>query len=142
MAKNPSAAISVKAFPFGSAGQLARAIKSGAVSSGELLEAYLERVDRLNGAINAVVVDDRETARKAAKAADRARPRVSAASSSAATSAGASEILRLTTASMGINQPLASCPSAAKQPAPTWWRRETSRWSARSHGRPTIWRWR
>ena len=41
----------------------------------ELLRAYLERVDRLNPAINAIVVDDRERALKDAKAADRALAR-------------------------------------------------------------------
>ena len=42
------------------------------MSSVELLRAYLERVDRLNPAINAIVVDDRERALKDARAADRA----------------------------------------------------------------------
>ncbi len=68
----PSAVNSLSAFPFGSARQLARAVRTGAVSSVELLRGYLERVDRLNPAINAIVVDDRERALKAAKAADRA----------------------------------------------------------------------
>jgi amidase len=67
--------MSLPSFPFGSAGQLARAVKSGAVSSVELLAAYLERVDRLNPSINAVVVDDRERARRDAKNADRALAR-------------------------------------------------------------------
>ena len=44
----------------------------GRVSSLELLRAYLDRVDRLNPAINAIVVDDRERALKDARAADRA----------------------------------------------------------------------
>ncbi|MDO9175040.1 MAG: amidase family protein, partial [Actinomycetota bacterium] len=59
-------------FPFGSAVQLARAVRTGKVSAVELLRAYLERVDRLNPAINAVVVDDRVAALKQARAADRA----------------------------------------------------------------------
>ncbi|HRE00220.1 MAG TPA: amidase family protein, partial [Ilumatobacteraceae bacterium] len=42
------------------------------MTSLELLDAYLARVDALNPALNAIVVDDRERARKAAKAADRA----------------------------------------------------------------------
>jgi amidase len=62
----------VGAFPFGSAAQLARAVRSGKIGAVELLKAYLERVDRLNPAINAVVVDDREAAMKQARAADRA----------------------------------------------------------------------
>ena len=59
-------------FPFGSAVQLARAVRTGKVGAVELLQAYLERVDRLNPAINAVVVDDRAAALKQARAADRA----------------------------------------------------------------------
>jgi amidase len=59
-------------FPFGSAVQLARAVRTGKVSAVELLRAYLDRVDRLNPAINAVVVDDREAALRHARAADRA----------------------------------------------------------------------
>jgi amidase len=42
------------------------------VSSVELLKAYLERVDRFNPALNALVVDDREAAMRRARAADRA----------------------------------------------------------------------
>jgi len=72
VAKVSKAVGSLSAFPFGSAVQLARAIRSGQVSSVELLRAYLDRVDRLNPAINAIVVDDRERALKAARAADRA----------------------------------------------------------------------
>src|SRR4029079_2389376 len=59
----------VKAFPFGSARQLARRGRTGTVSAVELLEAYLERVDRLNPAVNAIVVDDRARALKDARAA-------------------------------------------------------------------------
>ena len=59
LARSSAAVRSLSAFPFGSAGQLARAVRSGAVSSVELLRAYLDRVDRLNPAINAIVVDDR-----------------------------------------------------------------------------------
>ena len=42
------------------------------MSSVELLRGYLQRVDSLNPEINAIVVDDREQALKAARAADRA----------------------------------------------------------------------
>jgi amidase len=72
VARAPKAVETLSAFPFGSAGQLARAVRAGRVSSVELLRAYLERVDRLNPAINAVVVDDRARALKDARAADRA----------------------------------------------------------------------
>ena len=72
MAKVSKAIAALSAFPFGSAGQLARAVRAGRVSSVELLRAYLDRVDRLNPAINAIVVDDRERALVAARAADRA----------------------------------------------------------------------
>lgn len=71
-AARPSPADSLGAFPFGSAVALARAIQQRKISSVELLQAYLARVDRLNPAINAVVVDDRERALKRARAADRA----------------------------------------------------------------------
>lgn len=71
MAKS-SRATELKAFPFGSARQLASAVRTGKVSSLELLDAYLARVDELGPALNAVVVDDRQRARKDARAADRA----------------------------------------------------------------------
>ena len=64
--------VTAGSFPFGTAVQLARAVRTGKVSAVELLKAYLERVDRLNPGINAVVVDDRESALKQARAADRA----------------------------------------------------------------------
>lgn len=72
MAKVPAAASALRAFPFGSARQLATAVRTGKVTSLELLKAYLARVDELNPTLNAVVVDDREAATKAARAADRA----------------------------------------------------------------------
>ena len=65
-------ATELRAFPFGSARQLAAAVRTGKVSSLELLDAYLARVDAHNPTLNAIVVDDRERARKAAQAADRA----------------------------------------------------------------------
>ncbi len=70
-----STAPSLKAFPFGSASALAAAFRAGKVSSVELLKAYLERVDRFNPGLNALVVDNRAAALKAARAADRARER-------------------------------------------------------------------
>jgi amidase len=57
---------------FASATELARLIRSGKVSSVELLEHYFGRIDRLNAPINAVIAEDREGARKRAAAADAA----------------------------------------------------------------------
>ncbi|HEX7036798.1 MAG TPA: amidase [Pseudomonadales bacterium] len=60
---------------FRSATELARAIADGELSSQQLLEAYLERVNRHNPALNAVVVQVRERALERARAADAARAR-------------------------------------------------------------------
>ncbi|HZQ00938.1 MAG TPA: amidase family protein, partial [Reyranella sp.] len=57
---------------FETATALARAIRNGRLSSREATEAHLDRIARLNGSVNALVVIDREGALKAAKAADRA----------------------------------------------------------------------
>src|SRR4051794_41278503 len=48
----------------------AAAIRNGKVSASELLEAYLDRIERLDGAINSYVTVDRDGARLAARAAD------------------------------------------------------------------------
>jgi len=74
-ARRASPAEALSAFPFGSAASLVRALRARKVSSVELLKAYLERVDRLNPAINAIVVDDRAKAMAQARAADRALAR-------------------------------------------------------------------
>ena len=58
---------------FETASALARAIRNGKLTSREATEAHLERIARLNGPINALVVVDREGALKAARAADRGR---------------------------------------------------------------------
>src|SRR5260370_37407326 len=58
---------------FETATRLARAIRNGKLSSVEATEAHLERIARLNGPINALVVVDRDGALKAARTADRAR---------------------------------------------------------------------
>jgi amidase len=55
--------------------RLASAVRAGEVGARELLEHFLERVDRLNPAINAVILQDREGARARADAADAARAR-------------------------------------------------------------------
>ena len=52
--------------------ETAAAIASGEVSSRELLEAALSRVERLDGPINAVVALDAERALAAANRADEA----------------------------------------------------------------------
>ena len=57
---------------FETATRLARAIRSGRLSSVEVTEAHLQRIARVNGPINAIVLVDREGAMKAARAADRA----------------------------------------------------------------------
>src|SRR4029450_2062913 len=60
---------------FETATRLARAIRNGRLSSVEATKAHLERIERLNGPLNALVVIDREGALKAARAADRAADR-------------------------------------------------------------------
>ena len=59
-------------FAYATTRETAAAIAAGDVSSRELLDAALARVDRLDGPINAVVVLDAERARAAADAADAA----------------------------------------------------------------------
>jgi amidase len=55
-----------------SATELANAIRSRRVSSQEVIEAHLRRIEAINASINAVVIVMREEALEAAKAADRA----------------------------------------------------------------------
>ena len=52
--------------------ELADAIRQREISCVEALDLYLDRIDRFNSALNAIVVFDTETAREAAKAADSA----------------------------------------------------------------------
>jgi amidase len=54
---------------------LGRAIRNGRLSSAEATEAHLQRIARINGPLNALVVVDRAGAMKAARAADRTRGR-------------------------------------------------------------------
>ena len=54
------------------AGELVRQIATGALSSRDLLEIYLDRIQRLNPSLNAVVTTDIEVARRQADAADAA----------------------------------------------------------------------
>jgi amidase len=58
-----------------SATELAAGIRDKQWSSRELLDLYLDRIDRLNGPVNAVVTLDAERARDAAAAADAALAR-------------------------------------------------------------------
>lgn len=58
--------------PFASATALAAAIRSGAISSRDLLELYLGRIERFNPALNAIVTLDADRARAEADAADAA----------------------------------------------------------------------
>jgi len=55
---------------FAPATHLAGKIRSGTIGCRELLEHYIERVERLNPQVNAVIVRDFERARAAADAAD------------------------------------------------------------------------
>lgn len=59
-------------FPFGDATACVAAIASGRISSRELLDLLVERVQRLNPDLNAVVTLDVDRARARASAADRA----------------------------------------------------------------------
>lgn len=56
--------------PFASAATLASALQARAISSRELLQTYLQRIERHNPALNAVVTLDVERAQAAAAAAD------------------------------------------------------------------------
>jgi len=60
---------------FSSATELARAIRERRLGARDALEMYLSRVDRLNAAINAIVVLDRDGARARAAQADAALAR-------------------------------------------------------------------
>ena len=60
---------------FAAANDLVRLIKTRAISSAELLEHYLARIDKYNEPINAVIASDPDGARQRAKAADAALAR-------------------------------------------------------------------
>jgi len=61
--------------PFASATDLLAALRAGRVSSRELTELYIRRIERHDGRLNAVVVRDFERARQGARAADEAAAR-------------------------------------------------------------------
>ncbi len=58
---------------FETATRLGRAIRNGRLSSVEATKAHLDRIARVNGPLNALVLVDEAGAMKAARAADRAR---------------------------------------------------------------------
>jgi amidase len=58
--------------PFATATQLLAALRAGQVTSSELTEQYIGRIERHDGRLNAVVVRDFERARRQARAADQA----------------------------------------------------------------------
>jgi amidase len=60
---------------FASAGQMLGALRGRHVSSVELLELHLRRIERYNPTLNAIVEPDYENARRAAASADAARAR-------------------------------------------------------------------
>lgn len=71
----PASLDPLDALTFASATEQARALAEGRVSAVALLEHSLARIDRFDGALNAVVVRDDERARAAARAADAALAR-------------------------------------------------------------------
>jgi amidase len=60
---------------FETATRLARAIRNGRLSSRDAIDSHLQRIARLNGPLNALVVVDQDSALRAARAADRALER-------------------------------------------------------------------
>ncbi len=61
--------------PFATATELLAALRAGRVTSRELTELYIRRIERHDGRLNAVVVRDFERARQQARAADEAAAR-------------------------------------------------------------------
>ena len=60
-------------YAFRSASELAIALRKGEVSSLELTDHFISRIEKYDGEINAVVVRDFERAREAARNADEER---------------------------------------------------------------------
>ena len=58
-----------------SAAEIARLIRERELTSGEVLEHFLTRVDRYNPKLNAIIWQDRDRARRRAKAATQHWPR-------------------------------------------------------------------
>jgi amidase len=65
----------MNALHFSSANAIAQRIREGALSARDALERFLDRIDRLNGPINAVIYQDRDRARAFADLCDEARAR-------------------------------------------------------------------
>jgi len=61
--------------PFASATELLAALRAGRVTSSELTDLYIRRIERHDGRLNAVVVRDFERARQRARATDEAAAR-------------------------------------------------------------------
>ena len=61
--------------PFASATELLAALRAGRVTSSELTDLYIRRIERHDGRLNAVVVRDFERARQRARAADESAAR-------------------------------------------------------------------
>jgi amidase len=59
--------------PFSTAGAMLAALNAGVVSSVELIDMHLERIDKYDGALNAIAVHTAERAREAAVVADATR---------------------------------------------------------------------
>ena len=58
--------------PFSTATEIAAALRSGTISSADITESYIERIERYDDKVNAVVVRRFDKARAEAKAADAA----------------------------------------------------------------------
>ena len=59
--------------PFSTAGEMLAALDAGLVSSVELVEMHVDRIDEYDGALNAIAVRTADRARESATAADAAR---------------------------------------------------------------------
>ena len=70
--EGPAGRLTMLDIPFRSARQLAAGVRKKEIGCLELLDLYLTRIERYDGAINAVVVRDFDRARRRARAADRA----------------------------------------------------------------------
>src|SRR5580693_5092989 len=67
--------VELDAGAYSTAGEMVSALAARRVSALELADAAIARIERLDGAVNAVVVRDFERARAAARAADQALAR-------------------------------------------------------------------
>ena len=72
---DPVPALMADVDPFATATELLAALRAGRVTSSELTDLYIRRIERHDGRLNAVVVRDFERARQQARAADQAAAR-------------------------------------------------------------------